>query len=147
MSLEFIEGHYFSYCQFCEHDEKCELKHYEYMGVESKGEIDRTHYPGHEVLSWHSTTFQRGHDRAACAGRFGVTDSLFYKLACECGTVIGGLDKPSGKICAKFESNKRGKERIKLAEKIAEERGIPLEEISAEDLPELDNNYKAILDY
>ncbi len=138
MGQEKILGHYFACCQFCEHDGNCELKHFEFMGLPSAGKVDDTPYPGHEDLGWHFSTFQGRIARGACAGRIMKTDSIFFPLACECGTVV---DSP----CRKLTPNEKGRERLELAEKIAEEKGVELSEITPNDLPELDSNYEAVI--
>lgn len=114
MSFKKILGGYFIYCQQCKNDGNCILKHHEYMGVASQGRVDETPYHGHEDLAWHGTAFQRRSSRATCAGRISATNSFFYPLACECGTVVSSLTL-SGAICQKFKPNGKYKMREVLA--------------------------------
>ncbi len=147
MSLKFVNGHYFPYCQFCEHDEKCELKHYEFLGVKSSEEILDGPFE-HENLSSKMSLFQQETPYATCGGRIGEHDSFFYRLACECGTVISSLTLSNafgGFLCGKFEPNEKGRERMELTDRIAKEKGIPVGEVSPDDLPELDPDYHAIM--
>lgn len=137
--MENSTGHYFPYCQFCEYDGSCELRHNEFLGLESQGKVDKSRYPGHEDLSWHFSTFQKHLERGACNGRIRAIDSTFFPLGCECGTAIMSLKFCSifgTGFCQKFKPNKKGEQRMELAEKIAKEKDISTEEIEPEDLPE-----------
>jgi len=123
MTGEILTGHYFPYCQICKHDGSCELKHYEFLGIKPKGEIDRTAYQGHEDIEWHLTAFQgsdsRG-NRGACTGRIHATGSIFYPLACGCGTVISSLTFSTAlgaMLCQKYEFDGS-----RVPEKVAEAR-------------------------
>lgn len=137
MEREKILGRYFPCCQFCEHDGNCELKHFELMGLPSAGKVDDTPYPGHEDLGWHFGVFQGNRRRGTCAGRIMKSDSIFFPLICECGTVIDSF-------CKKLTPNKKGRKRLKLAKGIAREKGIELSEIDPDDLPPLDPNYESV---
>ncbi len=123
-----LTGGYFHYCQFCKHDGSCELKHYEFMGVPPGEGVDRSPFHHHEDLRWGFSAFQQNTSRAQCTGRIRATDSIFFPLVCECGTVVDSF-------CRKFVPNGRGKERVALAKQIAAQRGIALSEITPEDLP------------
>lgn len=109
MAFREILGGYFPYCQWCKYDGNCVLKHHEFMGTPSQGEIDKTPYPGHEDLGWHGTAFHAGRSRSTCVGRIGATRSCFYPLACECGTVVNSLT--FGSFCQKFVPNPKAKMR------------------------------------
>ncbi len=137
MEQEKILGRYFACCQFCVHDGNCELKHFELMGLPSADKVDDTPYPGHENLGWHLSAFQDNRQRGTCAGRIMKSGSIFIPLICECGTAINSF-------CKKMTPNKKGRKRLELAKRIAEEKGIELSEIDPEDLPPLDPNYEAI---
>jgi hypothetical protein len=139
-NLTGLTGHYFPYCQFCEHDGNCELRHNEFLGLNSQGKVDKSRYPGHEDLTWHFSAFQGNRRRGTCAGRIMKSGSIFIPLVCECGTAISsltfsylfGIDS----FCRKFRPNEKGKQRKKLAEKIAKKKDISIEKIKPEDLPE-----------
>lgn len=144
-----IKGGYFPYCQFCKHDGNCELKHHEFMGQRSTGKVDTSCYSGHEDLGWHMTAFQSG-QRTSCSGRIRVSDNLYVPLICECGTRISSLtmQQLSGQFCAKFEENEKGLERLELAKEVARKKGIPLEEVTSDDLPEIpeiEEGYQAVM--
>lgn len=137
--MENLTGHYFPYCQFCEHDGSCELRHNEFLGLNSQGKVDKTGYPGHEDLAWHFSVFQTRSKRGTCSGGIRASGSIYFPLQCECGTVICSLGLASlfgTEFCRKFKPNEKGRRRLKLAEKIAKERGISIEEIGPDDLPE-----------
>lgn len=140
-----IKGGYFPYCQFCRHDGNCELKHYEFMGQPSTDKVDHSPYPGHEDLGWHMSAFQSG-SRASCSGRIRVSDNLYFPLICECHTAISSLTMQdlSGRICAKFEENEKGLERLELAKRIAQKKHISVEE-TFDYLPPIDENYIAVM--
>ena len=76
MYLEKITGGYFLYCQFCVHENHCELHHHEFLGIQLP---DLTEM---------------------CTGRI-LHDSRRETLVCEnCGAV---LERPFEKgICSKF---------------------------------------------
>lgn len=139
-----LTGHYFPYCQFCSHDGRCELRHNQFLGLPSQGSIDKSVYSGHEDLPFHMTVFQNGTERGTCNGHIQRTGSVYYPLGCECGTVISSLSLSGlfgGGFCQKFSPNEKGNERLRLAKQLAEERGVELSEISADDLPEPDPDY------
>lgn len=137
MERERLLGHYFSCCQFCEHDGNCELRHFELVGLPSAGKIDDTPYPGHEDLSWHLSTFQGNRQRGTCAGRIVKSGSIYFPLVCECGTAIDSF-------CRKLTPNEKGRERLELAKRIAEEKGIEFSEVDPDDLPPPDPNYESV---
>lgn len=116
------------------------------MGQPSAGKVDTSGYPGHEDLGWHMSTFQSG-PRASCSGRIRVSDNLYLPLICECHTRISSLtiQDLSGRICAKFEENEKGLERLELAKKVARRKHIALEKVTSDDLPEIDENYIAVM--
>ncbi len=132
-------GNYFLYCQFCEHDGNCELRHHEFLGLPSSGKVDRSPYQGHEALAWHFATFQRKTARGGCNGRILENDNCFLPLQCECGTVIGGVGIAI--TCAKLTPNSLGRQRIAIALEIASRKGISLEEVDDSDLPPIDHDY------
>lgn len=141
-----IRGGYFPYCQFCKHDGICELKHHEFMGQPSAEKVDESPCPGHEDLGWHNTAFQFT-QRANCSGRIGISDNFYTPLICECHTVISSLalQELSGGFCAKFGENEKGLERLKLAKKVARRKHIALEKVTSDDLPDIDENYSAVM--
>ncbi len=148
MRKEQIKGGYFVYCQWCRRDTHCRLRHCQFMGAKPAGQIDRTPYPSHEDLSYGLTAFQQKPHRAACNGLICKTGSIFYPLVCQCGTAISSLTLSSAlnlNMCAKFQPNEKGKERIKIAQDIAKKRKIDLSDVSPEGLPEADPNYVAIM--
>lgn len=76
MCLEKITGRYFPYCQFCIHENHCELQHYKFLGIQLSDPVK------------------------SCIGRI-----LYYSkrkiLVCEDCRVI--IEKPFEKgICKKF---------------------------------------------
>jgi hypothetical protein len=119
--------------------------------MESGGKVDDSPYTSHEDVSWGISGFQRGLKRGTCTGRIHETGSIYYPLACECGTVLSSLQFSAvlgAGSCAKFQPNEGGKERMKMAEEIAKERGIELSEIDPEELlPEPDPCYRAAMMY
>lgn len=119
------------------------------MGVKSSGKIDRTSYPGHEDVVWHQTAAQHRNPRASCNGRIYYSTNLFIPLMCECGTAITSLALApalGGRVfCAKFQPNKKGKERLRIAEKIAKDQGIDISQVSSKDLPRPDPKYQAVM--
>lgn len=137
-------GRYFPYCQWCRHDGNCALRHCDFLGVLPGAGVDQTPYPGHENVSWHFSSFQVLGDkmvmRAQCTSRVRETNSIFLPLACECGTAI------DGGFCQKFLANEAGAERLRIAEKLARERGIPTSEVPFGDLPPLDSLYRSAMD-
>jgi len=144
-----LKGKYFLYCQWCRRDGHCILRHYQFLGTKSSGQVDRSFCPGHEDLAWHLSGFQQDTKRTTCNGRIYKTDSVYYPLQCECGTAISSLTFSFifGRFCAKFQPNENGKERLRIAEEIAEKRGIELSEVDLKDLPEPDPNYVAAMMY
>lgn len=141
-----ITGHYFSYCQFCEHDGKCELKHHEYLGRPGSEGVDKTPYRSHEDLAWHMSSAQQNTPRGNCVGRIKATASLYYPLQCECGTVINSLTFGllfGSDMCAKFEPNELGKERLELAKSIARTKHRALRKLNPAWLPDTDPDYHA----
>ena len=140
MHKQELLGGYFTYCQFCVHDGSCALKHYEYLGAPEGSGVDKTPYPGHEHTVWHMVDAQKGFSRSVCTGRIRDTGSVFFPLQCECASVITSVFHHG---CAKFSPNDNGKERLKIAKKLAEERGIKPGEVPPEDLPPLDPDYYA----
>jgi hypothetical protein len=148
MKNKFLKGAYFTYCKWCRWDGHCNLRHYQYVGAKSINQIDDSPYPGHEGLSWGCSAFQVNTKRAGCNGRIYKSDSLFYPLACECGTVISSLTFSSLfgiTMCVKFQPNKEGKERFELAKKIARIKKVDISKITSDDLPEFDQDYQAAM--
>ncbi|MFA5052591.1 MAG: hypothetical protein WC565_00820 [Parcubacteria group bacterium] len=158
MSQEkFIEGHYFPYCQWCVNDGHCILRHCEFMGIKpnAEGKVDDTPYRGHENISWHMSGFQMKTRRAACVGKIYETDSIYFPLACECGTVISslcfGTTFGTG-LCAKFQPNRNGKAMFRFVRWIKfmrwlrrEEEFNLLEELESIDASWVDHNYHSIM--
>jgi len=50
-------------------------------------------------------------------------------------------------FCAKFQPSEKGKERMRMAEKIAKEKGIDISEVDPDDLPPADEKYVAAMMY
>lgn len=132
-----LTGHYFPYCQFCTHDGRCELRHNELLGLPPGNGVDSTPYPGHENIRWHFSAFQRNSTRGQCTGRIKPSGSFFLPLVCECGTAVDSF-------CQKFSPNEKGKQRTKLAEQIASQKGVSVADLDPEDLPELDRGYYSV---
>lgn len=145
-----LKGHYFPYCQFCRHDGKCELRHHEFLGLPSQGQTDRTSYRSHEDVRWGLSIFQQGTTRGTCSGRIHETGSIFYPLGCECGTVLSSLTLTcllgSGGMCGKFDPNIRGRMRLILAKRIARRKHIAFRNVSPDNLPPLDPEYRAVME-
>jgi hypothetical protein len=144
--MTLLKGNYFPYCQICKYDGNCELKHYEFLGIKPKGEVDKTPYKSHEDVAWPLSAFQTGSDRAACTGRINETGSIYYPLACECGTAISSLtfSKVLGaSLCQKFEfdGGKRVLEKVAVAKELARKRHKAWVPILVSDI--LDNPYDA----
>ena len=137
-----LRGGYFRYCQWCEHDGNCTLRHHEFMGAPDGGQVDKTPYSGHEDLRWAFSIFQDNTSRATCNGVIRATGSIFLPLGCQCGTVISG-------VCRKMKPNEKHVRALAIAEKIAKERGIQLSEVDPAEFPlsEFDPNYEHIAVY
>ncbi len=101
-------GRYFFSCQWCRFDGRCVLKHHEVLGLPAGPGVDATPHPGHEHIGWAYSAFQENMSRGRCTGRVLATESIFFPLQCECGTVIDSE-------CAKLEPNKQGKRRFRVA--------------------------------
>ncbi len=156
----YIRGNYFLYCQWCHWDGRCRLKHHRFLGVQPGKGVDHTPYTSHEDVEWHATAFQ-GHkqgrhlQRAMCRGRIYATDSVFYPLACQCGTVISSLTFSSilgGCLCGKFMPSKRGEIEMKRFEEIIKQEegfikkdGGDLDSIAL--LREFNLDYHAVMEY
>ncbi len=142
-----ITGHYFTYCQWCQCDGECVLLHNEYLGLPPGGKTDTTPYPGHENLRWHMSGFQGNSPRGMCTGRIRQTDSMFYPLACDCGTAISSLTFSrifgSG-FCGKFDPNEKGKLREQQAKELARKRHQRIDQV-LHLLPPPDENYHAVM--
>ncbi len=138
-SEEELRGGYFRYCQWCEHDGNCILRHCEFMGAPCSDRVDPNGYPGHEDLRWHFSWAQAGTSRSTCNGRIKPTNAFFIPLACECGTAISG-------VCRKMKPNEKHARSMVIAEKIAKEKGIELSEVDPTEFPypEFDPSYKYI---
>ncbi len=128
-----IHGGYFVQCQYCEHDGSCELRHHEFMGISSRGEVNKFRF-NHEDLTLLFSWAQYGKEVSRCSGRVGGTGSIFFPVMCECSASISGS-------CQKFVPNQKGEERQMHAERIAEEKGISLDELDLDDLPPHDPSY------
>lgn len=152
-SRSLINGGYFPYCQWCTHDGSCELRHYEFSGVESKDEVDKSEYPGHEDLRWHYSGFQGQSQRAACNGRIQASGSIFTPLVCECGTAISSLHITvlmGIGFCRKFNPTEAGIKRNELACKMLSDRGESFDEggvLTEEELALLDKTFPIDDDY
>ena len=149
MTLEPLKGHYFTYCQWCRRDGRCHLRHYQFLGQKRGKGKDKTPYPGHENLRWHASAFQTGSERGSCTGKILKSESFYYPLMCECGTVISSLTFSAllnPHVCAKFQPNERGKEIRRQAEEIARQKGIDLLEVDPEGILEPDPDYLAAME-
>jgi hypothetical protein len=148
MEKTFIKGKYFTYCQWCKKDGRCVLRHFQFLGMKSAKKIDRSSYPGHEDLRWHGSAFQKNSSRGMCAGRISETGSIFYPLQCECGTVISSMIfsvLTNTGFCAKFQPNKNGEERLRIAKEIAKKQKIAISKVNPNKLPRPDENYSAAM--
>jgi hypothetical protein len=131
------KGHYFLYCQLCELDGKCVLRHNEFMGVAPNAEnkVDDTPYRGHEDVRWAISGFQGRTPRSACTGLIRKTDSIYYPLDCECGTALSSLTFSGvfGGGCAKIQIGEKGQKILdeieEYAKLSAEEEGIDVSEV------------------
>ncbi len=142
-----LTGHYFTYCQFCVHDGKCELRHCEFLGLPSAGEKGPGFHHHEEIVDL-LTIFQENTPQGCCNGRIVATDSPFIRLRCECGVAVSSLglnDIPGGTFCHKFQPNEPGQARQKIAQEIASQRGISLCDVTPEDLPAINDSYHAVL--
>lgn len=145
----FLKGAYFPYCQWCRKDGHCILRHYQFLGVEFADHANEFRF-AHEDLSCNMSAFQRNTTRAVCGGRIFETESFYLPLYCECGTVISSLTLSTAMgtgFCAKFQPSEKGKERMRMAEKIAKEKGIDISEVDPDDLPPADEKYVAAMMY
>lgn len=148
-----LKGGYFIYCQFCNHDGNCELKHNELLGLPANEKIHRRFGVNaafeHENLSCASSAFQKNKVIGTCTGRIIETESLYFPLICsKCETVISSLtlQHMSGTCCAKFEPNEYYQKCIGNMEQIAKEKGITLDEVDFSYYPEPDEAYIAVME-
>lgn len=147
---KFLKGAYFAYCQWCRWDGHCNLRHYQFLGMKPAEKIDDSPYPGHEDLNWHLSIFQKNSERGMCCGRIYEIESIYCPLQCECGTVISSLTFSANMgtgFCAKFRPNEKGKERMRIADKISKEKNVKISEIDLDELCPSDPDYDAVMTY